>query len=119
MANGSHEAQPTFGHTFHIVEKNAGFLGLGTCVQMIENDKILDEAIVYGDSFHAIKLHMDAEAAHVVHHALAERVSVELPAIVQQIDKDRILKTNAGLAKRFQRTHPSNPVTLNTAQPSH
>lgn len=37
MANGDHEAEGALGHTFHVVKENAGFLGLGARVQVIEN----------------------------------------------------------------------------------
>ncbi|EKE13844.1 MAG: hypothetical protein ACD_12C00793G0002 [uncultured bacterium] len=49
--------------TFHVAKKNAGFLGLGVLIQVMVNGKPIDDIVVYGDTLHAIKRHVDAQVS--------------------------------------------------------
>lgn len=49
--------------TFHVAKKNAGFLGLGAKIQVLVDGKVSDEAVVYGDTLHAMAEHQMAMAS--------------------------------------------------------
>ncbi|MDP3917599.1 MAG: hypothetical protein Q8Q30_00270 [Candidatus Woesebacteria bacterium] len=67
--------------TFHVSKPNAGFLKLGVEIQVMANGEIVDQAVVYGDTLHAIKRHVDAQVFG---------------------DPNKIIETNRRLPKRFQ-----------------
>lgn len=101
----SHNREP-FGHTFHIVKENAGFLWLGVRLQVIEQGEVVGEATVYGDTLHAIRLHEDAEVREL---ALRIANSSRLEDAIQDV-----LNTNNNLPERFQRQHPAKPEAEHT-----
>jgi hypothetical protein len=67
--------------TFHVSKPNAGFLKLGVEIQVMANGEIVDQAVVYGDTLHAIRRHVDAQVSG---------------------DINKIVETNKELPKRFQ-----------------
>lgn len=46
---------------FHVSRDNAGFLGLGVEITVIEDGKPVKKAVVYGDALHAVYLHVRAQ----------------------------------------------------------
>lgn len=85
----------TYGHTFKVLRKNAGFLWLGAEIAVVENREIIDKAVVYGDTLHAMQMHMDAE--------------VDLALGIFNLGE--VVETNRKLPKCIQRPHPSVQVT--------
>lgn len=67
--------------TFHVAESHAGFLKLGVKIQMLIQGQIAEEEIVYGDTLHLIRRHVDAQ------------VSGNL---------DKMIETNKALPERFR-----------------
>ncbi len=79
------------GHTFHILRENAGLFGLGVEVAVMEDGVPTGSAVVYGDTLHMVRLHMDAEVAW----------------LVSGTGTERIMETNSMLPKHLQRPHPA------------
>lgn len=67
--------------TFHVSQKYAGFLKLGVEIQIIEDGEVVDQAVVYGDTLHLIRRHVDAQVSG---------------------DPIKIAETNKSLPRRFQ-----------------
>jgi hypothetical protein len=90
MAKSPETEQHPYGHTFRIIRENAGFLGLGVEISVVENGILSEPTIVYGDALHSVKLHMAAEVIW----------------LLTRSGEEEILMTNERLPEELRRPHP-------------
>lgn len=94
------------GHTFKIVEKYCGFLGLGARVAVLdENGTKLEEVVVYAPTLRKMETHTGAEVLYTTEVFYSGSDAPWLSKIHQ-----RVVDTNSALPKRFQRPHPAPAV---------